>query len=126
MAVTLGAYGFGCGEYHDPPPILPAPIQVRRFTSFGVNGVGVIQGGKRSRPIPVECTYIALTESALQTLIGTDDEQKNYLTPATLVVGAHTFTNCIFLGVATGPAFYDASRSRWVTFATLQFECLLA
>lgn len=126
MAVSLGAYAFACGEYHDPPPILHAPIQVRRFTTFGVHGVGEVQGGKRSRPIPVTCTYLASTEAALQSALGTDDERKNTRTPATLAVGAHTFSNCIFQGLASSPAFYDASRSRWVAFVTLQFESLLA
>ncbi len=126
MAVSLGAYVFNCGNLHSSPVITLAPVRVRRFDVFDVHGVGEVQGGRRTRQIPVVATYQALTQGALNTLIGTDDAVKNTRTPATLTVGGATFSDVVFNGLEAAPSFYDGLSGYYVCQARLQFESLKA
>lgn len=126
MAVSLGAYAFGCGNLHSAPVISVAPIRVRRVEVFDVHGAGEVQGGRRTRQIPVAATYQAASEALLNTLLGTDDAVKNSRTPATLTVGSRTFSDCVFNGLEAAPSFYDGLSGNWVCHAQLHFESLKA
>lgn len=113
MAVQLGSYIFNCGERHRPALASPAPKAESRYEVAGLDGVGILTLGRRTRFIQVSAWLAEfVSETQLAAALAADETQRS-LAPATLIVGGVSYTDCQLKGIDHGPRQIDGKNGLW-------------
>lgn len=112
MAVSLGSHVFGC-DYHTVADVAPAPKAEARYEVAGLNGVGLVDLGQRSRPIQVTAAYRGYASETLLVAAIAADEAKRGVTEEELIVGGTTIADCRMVALAYGPRLVDGKNGLW-------------